>query len=326
MNYQRLSFFRYSEQRCDVVREATLQQAFPLPEGTCTWIAVGRPLTLDEVEYLESQQGIHPLVLEDIASLNQRAKVEEHGDYSYLVLRLVEFFGEKMRDKQVSLLLGPRFLISFVDRGEEFFHEVEERLIQGRGKVRKMGVDYLAYQLIDAIVDHYFVVLENLGNSINHLETICLQGVEERKFLPEVNRLRHEMVLLKRAIWPLRETIGTIQRREVSWIQEQTLPYFKDIYDHTIQIVESLDTFRETVAGLMNIYLSSVTNKMNEVIKILTIVSTIFVPLTFVVGVYGMNFDYIPELHMRWAYYAVWAVMGCIALLMLLFFRKKRWL
>ena len=228
--------------------------------------------------------------------------------------------------EQISLILGQNFVLSFQEGKEgDVFGPLRERLRGGKGRIRKMRTDYLAYSLIDAIVDHYFIILERLGERVEFLEEELVTE-PTTKTLKEIHNLKREMIFLRKAVWPLREVISGLERGESSLIQQNTQIYFRDVYDHTIQVIDNIETFRDTVSGMLDIYLSSVSNRLNTVMKVLTIIATIFMPLTFLAGIYGMNFKYMPELEWRWGYPFVWMVMIAIGIVMLIYFRKKKWL
>jgi magnesium transporter len=222
------------------------------------------------------------------------------------------------------MIIGPNFLITFQEREGDIFDPIRERIRQDKGRIRKEGPDYLAYSLIDLVVDYYFVVLERLGDKIGELEEAVV-GEPRTSILNQVNRLKRATITLRRSVWPLRELISTLQRLESPLIKESTKPYLKDIYDHTIQIVDTVETFRDLLSGMVEIYMSSLSNRMNEIMKVLTMIATIFIPLTFIVGVYGMNFEHMPELHWRYGYLAVWTLMAGMAGGMIYYFRRKKW-
>jgi len=232
---------------------------------------------------------------------------------------------QSIEAEQVSLILGANYVISFQERIGDVFENIRDRIRNAKGRIRKMGPDYLAYTLIDAIVDNYFAILERLGEKIESMEEEVI-GDPTEKTVQQIHSLKRQMISLRKSIWPLRELIGGIQKSESSLINETTDIYMRDVYDHTIQIIDTIESFRDMVSGLLDIYLSSLSNKMNAVMKVLTIIATLFIPLTFVAGIYGMNFEYMPELKVRWAYGAVWLVMITIAVIMLFYFRKKKWL
>jgi magnesium transporter len=227
--------------------------------------------------------------------------------------------------EQVSLVLGKNFVISFQEREGDIFNPVRERIRNGKGRIRKMGADYLVYSLLDSIVDNYFIILEKLGERIELLEEkLITNPVPETINL--IHKLKREMIFLRRSVWPLRELIGNIERGESSLIKGSTNIYLRDVYDHTIQVIDTIETFRDILSGMLDIYLSSVSNRLNAVMKVLTIIATIFMPLTFIAGIYGMNFKYMPELEWRLGYPVILLTMVSIGVLMLVSFRKKKWL
>jgi len=232
---------------------------------------------------------------------------------------------QAVQAEQVSLVLGPNFVISLQERVGDVFEQIRDRIRNAKGRIRKMGSDYLCYALIDAIVDNYFAILEGFGERIESMEEELVAEPTE-KTLQQIHTLKREMIFLRKSVWPLRELISALQRSESPLIQESTDIYLRDVYDHTIQIIDTVESFRDMISGMLDIYLSSLSNKMNAVMKVLTIIATLFIPLTFVAGIYGMNFKYMPELEWHWAYPAVWLVMVVVAAVMLIYFRKKKWL
>jgi magnesium transporter len=292
-----------------------------------TWIDVDLVHQVDLIEKIGECYGFHPLVLEDILNTDQRPKFEDFDEYIYIVLRIILCNGKNdgIISEQVSIILGPNYVISFQERELEVFTALRERLKIGKGRLRKSGADYLAYALIDTIVDNYFVVLEKLGERIEALEEE-LVAAPTPAVLQEIHKLKRDMIFLRKSIWPLREVISALERGDSELVREPTRIYLRDVYDHAIQVIDTLETFRDMLSGMLDIYLSSVSNRLNEVMKVLTIIATLFIPLTFIVGVYGMNFIYMPELRWKWGYPAVMLLMVCITLCMLVFFRKKKWI
>jgi magnesium transporter len=232
---------------------------------------------------------------------------------------------EEVVVEHVSLILGPSFVISFQERPGDVFGPTRERIRGGKGRVRKMGADYLAYCLADAIVDGYFAVLENLGDRIEDVESILVSN-PSNDTLRAVHHLKRENLLLRKSVWPLREVINGLDRSESELITDPTHVYMRSVYDHSIQVIDTMETFRDMLAGMLDTYLSSLSNRMNEVMKVLTIIATIFIPLTFVAGIYGMNFQSMPELAWPWGYPAALAVMAIVAAGMVYYFRRKKWL
>lgn len=292
-----------------------------------TWVNVDGIHQIELLEKVGDCLGLHRLVLEDILNTEQRPKFEDYGDYVYVVAKML-CFDEKANTvitEQISLVLGRNFLISFQENEGDVFNPVRERLKNGTGRMRKMGVDYLAYSLIDSIVDNYFVVLEKLGEKIEAAEEE-LVAKPTRDTLQVIHHLKRVMLFLHKAVWPLREVVGALERGETELVKEQTGVYLRDVYDHVIQVMDTTETYRDILSSMLDIYLSSISNRMNEVMKVLTIISTLFMPLTFLAGLYGMNFKYMPELEQPWGYPAVLVIMVFAVLAMVYFFKKKKWI
>ena len=325
----KITILDYDEAQFQEREVKSIEECFPFKEKpTVTWINVEGLHQVEVLERLGGCYGLHPLVLEDILNTDQRPKMEDYGEYLYIVLKMLYYDDRngQIEAEQISLILGQNFVLSFQEGKEgDVFGPLRERLRGGKGRIRKMGTDYLAYSLIDAIVDHYFIILERLGERVEFLEEELVTE-PTTKTLKEIHNLKREMIFLRKAVWPLREVISGLERGESSLIQQNTQIYFRDVYDHTIQVIDNIETFRDTVSGMLDIYLSSVSNRLNTVMKVLTIIATIFMPLTFLAGVYGMNFKYMPELEWRWGYPFVWMVMIAIGIVMLIYFRKKKWL
>jgi magnesium transporter len=271
--------------------------------------------------------GVHPLVLEDIADTGQRPKMEDFDDYIFVVLKMFRFDDKEKQVKieQISLVLGRDFVVSFQEREGDVFDPIRERLRSNKGRVRKAGADYLVYALMDAVIDNYFFIMEKLGEAIEEIEDkVVISPTSET--VQTIHDLKRQMIVLRKAVWPLREVISRLEQSESTLIAKSTLIYLRDAYDHTVQVMDSVDTFRDTLSGMLDIYLSSVSNRMNEIMKVLTIIATIFIPLTFIVGIYGMNFRNMPELGQPLGYPLVLIVMALIACVMLVYFRRKGWL
>jgi magnesium transporter len=306
----------------------SVEECFPFKDtATVTWInidGVGDPRIISA---LGEKFDIHPLVLEDIMTTIQRPKVEDLGNAVFVVLRMIECErdGTGMTADQLSLILGPNFVLSFQETPGDCLGPVRERIRGDKGRVRGSGPDYLAYALIDAVVDNYFFVLEKLGEKIDGLEE-ALVVEPRRELLHGIHALKREMIDLRKAVWPLREVVGGLERLESPLIRKSTSVFLRDLYDHTIQVIDTVESFREILSSMVETYLSSISNRMNEIMKVLTIIATIFIPITFVVGVYGMNFKFMPEIGWRWGYAFVWGlILGSVGA-MLAFFRKKKWL
>ena len=296
-------------------------------KSTTTWVNIDGVSDTATIERVGQFFGLHHLTIEDVVNTDQRPKVEEFEEYIFVVLRMLRYDegeGEVLAE-QLSLVLGKDFVISFQEQPGDNFDLIRERLRTGKGRVRTNAADYLLYRLLDAVVDGYFVVMERFGERVESLEEGLMDHPE-----PETARvimdLRRELLLLRKAVGPLREVLNELGRAESELVTKETAIYLRDVYDHAIRVVETIDTFRDLVGGLRDTYMTLISNRMNEVMKVLTIIATIFIPITFIAGVYGMNFEVMPELKWRWSYPILILVMlGTIAG-MLGFFRKKRWL
>lgn len=270
--------------------------------------------------------GLHPLVIEDMLNTEERPKIEDYGDYTFIAVKQLfidENTGELDTDHQ-NIILGKGFVISAGESRTRIFDPIRERLKNGV-RLRKLGADYLAYTLLDAIVDNYFDVLERQGEMIEKVEEILISS-PDRSTLNKILETKNDMLYIHKNIWPLREVANLLERGESSLVGHETRVYLRDLYDHVMQALDTTEIYRDILSGLLDVYLSSVSNRMNEIMKVLTIISTIFIPLTFLAGIYGMNFSYMPELGWRWGYFALLGVMAVLSLLMLYFFKRKKWL
>ena len=324
----KITIMDYSETLFQEKEVKTIEECFLFKDTpTITWINIDGLHQVEILEKLGECYGFHPLVLEDILNTDQRPKVEDYGEYLYIVLKMLDQSNQsnEILTEQMSLILGPSFVISFQEREGDVFDSIRERIRTGKGRIRKMGADYLTYSLLDSIVDNYFIVMEKLGEKIEFLEEeLVKRPIPET--LQTIHHLKREMIFFRKAVWPLREVIGSLERGELPLVQETTRIYLRDVYDHTIQVIDTIETFRDMVSGMLDIYLSSVSNRLNSVMKVLTIIATIFMPLTFIAGIYGMNFKYMPELEWKWGYPTVWIAVILIGVSMLIYFKKKGWL
>ena len=295
---------------------------------TVSWIHVDGIHDTALLEQLGSVFGLHPLILEDILNTDQRPKMEDLGGYLFIVLKKFCASADRNGDfasEQISVILGPGYVISLREKEDRLFDPLRERIRTGKGRIRKAGADYLAYSIIDLIVDSYFYVLETLGERIEREEEALLGRPVERT-LHAIQRLKRDLIDLRKAVWPLRETIAALERSESPLIHAATRIYLKDIYDHAIQALDTVETYRDMLSGMIDIYLSSLSNRMNQVMKVLTVIATIFMPVTFLAGVYGMNFRHFPELEWAWGYPLFWILCLAIAAFMLILFKRKKWL
>lgn len=325
----RIRLIDYDEVQLQEKEPKTIEDCFPFKDlPTVTWVNIDGLHDIEIMEKIGKHFGLHPLVLEDILNTEQRPKLEDFDDYIFVVLKMLHYDESEgeIRAEQISIILGSNFVLSFQERVGDIFNPLRERIRNAKGRVRKMGPDYLAYGLLDAIVDNYFVVLEKLGEQIEGMEEELVTNPTPET-LQKIHNLKREMIFLRKSVWPLREVVSRLERGESPLIKEATGIYLRDVYDHTIQVIDTIETYRDMLSGMLDIYLSSISNRMNQVMKVLTIIATIFIPLTFVAGIYGMNFEYMPELKWHWFYpKAFWLVMLGVAALMLVYFRRKRWL
>jgi magnesium transporter len=293
--------------------------------GMVKWINVDGIHDIQLIEKIGKQFDIHPLTLEDIVNTHQRPKFEDYDNYVVCIMKMI-YYDAEVRSEQLTVVILDGLVISFQEvYGGDAFDLIRSRIRQGKGRIRKMGADYLGYALVDAVVDCYFGILEKIGDRIELLEEE-LMAEPSKETLQQLHAMKREMIFVRKAVWPMREMINNIERSETELIKPSTDVYLRDVHDHTIRVIDTVETYRDLLSGMMDIYLSSVSNKMNEVMKVLTIITTIFVPVTFIAGVYGMNFDYMPELHSKWGYPVTWAVMLTIIISLMIYFRKKKWL
>jgi len=322
----RIRLIDYDAEELQEKELETIEECFPYKdEPTVSWININGIHDVETIQKVGKHFNIHPLVLEDIVNAGQRPKAEDYDDYIYVVLKMLNLDQEESQvtSEQVSLILGSNFLISFRERVGDIFESVRDR-IRKKGRIRKAGADYLAYALMDAIVDQYFVIMETFGEKIESLEEELAENPTP-KTLETIHGIRREMIYCRKQVWPLREVAKGLSGGEYSLIADSTAPYLRDVYDHTVQVIDTLDSLRDLVGGMLDLYLSTISNRMNEVMKVLTIMATIFIPLTFIAGVYGMNFKYMPELEWHWGYFMVWGVMVIMVIAMVAYFKKKMW-
>ena len=323
----RITLIDYDENRYDERKIESIEDCFSYKDSpSISWINIDGVHQVDVIEKLGDHFVLHPLLLEDVVNTQQRPKLDEFDDHLFIVLKMF-FFSEvenKLEGEQISFIVGSNFVISFQERQGDFFEQVRERLRKGKGRIRRKGSDYLAYCLIDAIVDSYYTILETLGE---HIESLQEELVSEPKQedLQIIQDLKRDMLFIRKSVWPLREVIGGLVRSESTLIKEDVLVYVRDVYDHVIQAIDTIETYRDMLSAMLDIYLSSVGNRMNEVMKVLTIIATIFIPMTFLAGIYGMNFKYMPELEWRYAYLVFWIVVSVVLIAMIAYFKRKKW-
>jgi len=323
-----MTMFEYSEESFQEKTLYQVEEAFALKENpTVKWINVDAIDKVEIIEKIGNEFKLHPLMLEDILNTAQRPKFDDYDDYLYIVLKML-YYNEKSNEitsEQVSFVLVPNYVFSLQEFEGDVFENVRERLRSGKRNIRKTGPDYLVYALIDAIVDSYFAVIEKIADKIDNLEAELIDK-PDKDVLKDIHSLKREIIFLRNSIWPLREVINSLIRSDSPLIDENIVLYLRDVYDHTIQIIDTIEIYREILANMQETYISSISNRTNEIMKILTIFSAIFIPLTFLAGVYGMNFRYLPELEWRIGYGLFWIISIAVAFFMLRYFRKKKWL
>ncbi len=295
-------------------------------EDTINWIKVNGLKDVETLRKIGKCFNLHPLVLEDVLNINQRPKVEDYNDHLYIVLKLFDINDDdRMVTKQVSLILQKNLVISFQDDDEPIFDLIIKRIKIKENQIRNKGADYLLYSLIDTIIDSYFLDLEKVEDNIERIEYNLIENTNP-EVLKRIHNIKMDIITLRKTIRPLRGMLSTLESSEYFQIDESTDYYFRDVYDHSLQIFEMLESLRDRVSEILDIYLSSTSNKLNEIVRVLTVISTIFVPLTFIVGLYGMNFNNMPELREPLGYPAVLIILLIVAIFMLLYFRRKKWI
>ena len=319
--------FSFTEKELEEIRTTHYEESIEkYNENRVNWVNIIGLHDTQLIDKVGKKFNLHPLLLEDVLNVEQRPKSEDFDNHLFFTIKMFHQQTEKgIEYEHVSFVLGKNYILSFQEKPKDIFNLLRERLRSSFGKIRSKHADYLFYRFIDTIVDNYYPVLDSFADKIEQLEEEVMQN-PQTSTLHKLQNLRKELILLRKSVNPLRESISALIKSESNLIRKDTERYLMDIYDHTIQVIESLDTYRDLLGGVMDLYMNSVSNRMNEIMKVLTIMSSIFIPLTFIAGIYGMNFEYIPELGYKWGYGAVWVLMIAIALLLLWLFRRKRWL
>ncbi|MGB3607070.1 MAG: magnesium/cobalt transporter CorA [Psychroserpens sp.] len=319
----------YSKDEHHRLQSNRIEDAFNLKgNNQVTWININGLNNVSDIETLGVHYDLHPLTLEDIVNTGQRPKIEEFENYIFVVFKMLFIKNDdELHYEHMSLILGSDYVLTFQEADGDVFGDVRERLSTAKGRIRSQGSDYLMYSLLDAIVDNYFTVIEVFGDQVEELESLIFQSKEAGDDTPQdIQKLKQEILKMRRSIYPLREVINRMEKIESSLIEQKTHSYLRDLYDHIIQVNESVDLYREMIWSLMDMYMTIISNKMNEIMKVLTIIATIFIPLTFIAGIYGMNFQNMPELSTENGYFVLLGIMFLLFLLMLLYFRRKGWL
>ncbi len=329
----RITVIDYDETNFETREMEKIEECIPFREKpTVTWINVEGLHDVTVAEELGKCSGLHPLIVEDILNTDQRTKTDIFDEYIFIVLKMLTYDAEAMalNVEQLSIVFGKNYVLTFQEAGGDVFDPVRNRIRHNKGRIRKSGADYLAYALLDAVIDNYFKVLENIGEEIEYIEEeLVTNPVPET--LQSIHTIKREMIFLRKSVWPLREILSGLQREETPLIKETTNIYLRDLYDHTIQVIDTVESYRDMISGMLDVYLSSISNKMNEIMKVLTIFAVIFIPLTFIAGIYGMNFNTekspfnMPELNWYLGYPLALGLMAGIGIVMLFYFRKKNW-
>ncbi len=324
----RVRMINYNETMIEELEPAAVEETFVAPDpAVVNWINIDGLNDADAIAKTGKFLKLHSLVVEDIVHTHQRPKLEDLEESLFLVVRMLSLNPETqdVQSEQISFILREgNVLVTFQEAPGDVFEGVRERLRKAQGRVRHKGADYLLYALMDAVIDHYFKVLESFGERIEVIETELMDDPYP-ELLQQIYSIKRELLYIRKSVWPLREAVGALERNESDLIQESTRLYLRDLYDHAIQVIDTVESFRDMLSGVQDLYLSSLGNKTNQVMKVLTIIATIFIPITFIAGIYGMNFEIIPELHWRYGYAAVWAVMIIMVAIMLAYFRRKKW-
>lgn len=317
----------FDRDKCERLEDVPLSELrASIPEGQIAWLNVDGVHDSEIVNAVGEQFGLHHLVREDIANTDERPKVEDYSDYLYFVMSMADEDDKgAVRTEQVSIAVGPNFILSFQEDPDDIFDPVRQMLYHPHTRARCMDTDYLAYLLLDAVVDRYFLLLEYLGEKIDALEEEMISHAT-RPTLRKIFDLKRELTHLRKAVWPMREVVSSMQRSDRHFLGKEQSLFLRDFHDHIMRVIDTVEAYRDTVSSLVDLYLSHSSIRMNEVMRVLTVISTIFIPLTFITGFYGMNFDFMPEVHSKWSYPAVIGVMGVIVAVQLYYFRKKKWL
>ncbi len=324
----RIRIIDYSENQLEETEVNTIEDIFPYRDkNNVTWINIDGLHDVGVMEKIGEHFNLHPLMLEDILNTDKRPEIEDYGEYIFMVIKMLYYdeIEKIVKAEQLSIVVGNNIVFTFQERVGDVFNPLRERIRKGKGRLRKSGTDYLAYALLDTIVDNYFIILEKFSDAIEAIEDELINSINKNT-IKEIHRMKREMVFLRKSVWPVRELVNGLERSESALIDESLSIYIRDLYDHTVQVIDTIETMREMVSGMLDIYLTSASNRMNEVMKVLTIMASIFIPLTFIAGIYGMNFEGMPELHASWGYPFTLSLMLIVAISMILYFKRKKWL
>ncbi len=323
-----VDIINYNSTVYNILESQSVEDAFNFKDkDTITWININGLSNIEEIEKLGKNYQLHPLTLEDIGNTNHRPKLDEFENYLFIVFKMLHFKNEEeLVYEHMSMVVGEEFVLTFQEADGDVFNDLRERISNGKGRIRGLGSDYLMYAILDAVVDHYITVIEAFGDRVEELEDAVFNAQYNNNISNHIQDQKREILKIRRNIVPLREVINKLEKTETKIIEEKTHDFLRDLYDHIVHVNENIELYREMIWSLMDMYMTIISNKMNEVMKVLTIIATIFIPLTFIAGIYGMNFDNIPELHYQNGYFVLLGVMAFIFVLMLMYFRRKKWL
>lgn len=328
MEKVKINIIDYNEEHFQEKEVKSTGECFPYKDkSTITWINIDGVHEIKVIEEIGKLFNLHSLILEDIVDTDQRPKIKDFRDYIFIILKMLycDKKSNEMKVEQVSLILGKNYVISFQEREGDVFDFIRDRIRNNIGRIRKLGADYLVYSLMDAIVDNYFTIIEKLDEEIENLEDKVISQPNPAN-VQAIHKLKRDLIFLRKSVWPLREVISILERGESPLVLESTNLYLRDVYGHTIQVMDTVESLRDIISGILDIYLSSINTRMNEIMKVLTIIATIFIPLTFITGIYGMNFQYMPEIKWFWSYPLILSVMLIIGIVMVIFFKRKKWM
>ncbi|MEH6407422.1 MAG: magnesium/cobalt transporter CorA [Leeuwenhoekiella sp.] len=298
-----------------------------MASGHISWINVNGLNSTDQIEQLGLHYNLHPLTLEDIVDTNQRPKLDEFPDYLFVVFKMLYFNkNEEFVNEHISLVLGHDYVLTFQESDGDVFDSLRQRIAHAKGRIRTEGADYLMFAIMDAVVDNYFILIEHMSDKIEQLEDDLFLNHVEEDITQDIQDLKREVLRVRKAVYPFREVVSRLEKQDASLIDERTFTYIRDLYDHVVQVYESIEVYREMTWGLMDMYMTTISNKMNEVMKVLTIMASIFIPLTFMAGLYGMNFKYMPELQFKYGYFYLLGAMAIVCLGLIWYFKRKKWL
>lgn len=323
-----ISYIRYNENLHEEKENSSPKECADLCKSSdVVWINVDGIHDAETIEEIGKYFNIHSLTVEDIVNTRQRPKFEDFDSYLFIVLKMLSYsdISTGMETEQVCMILGENYVITFQEKPGDVFDTVREQIRGCRGRIRRSGADYLAYALIDAVVDSYFLILETIGDQIEEVEDQVILDPDPDN-VSKIHRFKRAMLFMRRTVWPLREEIALLEKSGSDLVRKPTSVFLRNLYDHIIQVIDTVETYRDIISGMHEMHMSSVSNRMNQIMKVLTIIATIFIPLTFISGVYGMNFRYMPEIEWKYGYYAILGFMMLVSIVMLSFFRKKRWI